>query len=193
MSRVLIGILAAVALIGTHVSAQPAKAQPAKETPKAKPAPEPTEVKSFTVQNFTPAEINATLVTVWSKLPRKAGEKAKNLPKIAVHDRTKSIIAVGTKEELEQLGMILESLDVDPAKSSSDKGVLFLIRLKHAQTQEAISALSALELSEHVLPIGNSRTLVVVPVSTTCGTQVKQVLELLDKESAKTTTKKPTN
>lgn len=188
--------LSVSALFGLTAFAQP-PVQPTKESPKevtkvAKPV-ESTEVKSFSVEHFTPTELSQALSQVWGKLPRKAGEPLKPMPKLAVNDRTKTLIVIGSKAELETLTNILTAIDADPAKSSPEGAPVFLLRLKHAGVQEAVAALSSLELGDHVLAMGQNKTLIVVPVSATCGTQVRQVIEHLDKESIKTTPKKPTN
>lgn len=191
MRRVVIGSLTMTAILGliAHPTAAAQPTQPAKETPKPKPAPapEPTEVKSFTVEHFTPTELSAVVAQVWGKLPRKAGEPAKAMPKIAVTDRTKTLIAIGTKAELETLAAVLAAVDGDPAKSA-DGAPVFLVKLKHAQVAEAVAALGSLELGDHVVPVQKTKVLVIVPPTAACGTQVRQVLELLDKES---TTKTP--
>jgi hypothetical protein len=188
MTRAVAALTLAAAL-GTAALAQP----PAKETPKAKPA-EPTEVKSFAVEHYSPTELSGALAQVWGKLPRKAGEAAKPMPKVAVNDRTKTLIAIGTKAELETLANILAAIDADPAKAGADGAPVFLIKLRYAPVQEALSALGSLDLGDHVLPLGQQKTLIVVPVSTACGAQVRQVIESLDKESAKPApAKKPTN
>ncbi len=184
---------AVAALSLATVLASAALAQPvARDAPKAKPA-EPTEVKSFSVEHFTPTELSGALAQVWGKLPRKAGEAVKPMPKVAVNDRTKTLIAIGTKAELETLANILSAIDADPAKAGADGAPVFLIKLKYAPVQEALSALGSLDLGDHVLPLGQQKTLIVVPVSTACGAQVRQVIESLDKETTKATPKKPTN
>lgn len=183
MRRVVIGSLTMSAILGLIAQTASAQPTPPKETPKTKPAPapEPTEVKSFTVEHFTPTEVSAVVAQVWGKLPRKAGEAAKAMPKIAVTDRTKTLIAIGTKADLETLAAVLAAVDADPAKSSD--GPVFLVKLKYAQVAEAVTALTALELGDHVVPVQKTKVLVVVPPTAACGTQVRQVLELLDKDS----------
>lgn len=183
-----VAALSLATVLASAAFAQP----PAKDAPKAKPA-EPTEVKSFPVEHFTPTELSGALAQVWGKLPRKAGEAVKPMPKVAVNDRTKTLIAIGTKAELETLANILSAIDADPAKAGADGAPVFLIKLKHAPVQEALSALGSLDLGDHVLPLGQQKTLIVVPVSTACGAQVRQVIESLDKETTKPTPKKSSN
>lgn len=158
-------------------AAQPA-AVPAKE--KEKPT-EPAEVRSYPYTNAVGEELQTALPQIWSRVPRKAGTAARPMPKISVNERTKTIIAVGSKSDLDVLAGIMAVLDGDASKAPNG-GSFVLFRLKHASVAEANESLADLQLAQHVVVLPRAKSLVLVSPSDEVSNHVKQVVELLDKE-----------
>lgn len=155
-----------------------------KEEPKPAPAPEPTDVKSYTfttdaeytdmVQQF--AVLYAKMNTKPAAAPGQPAVAPKAL-KFTTVGRSKSVLVRGTKAELDAAEAVVKVIQ---GGTTGGTGPV-VIKLKNTNIQEVMQAAAALELDAGLVALRGANAVVMLNPADVSATQVKKVIEACEK------------